>query len=404
MREVRTIRRGTYTTPVRGAKRFTRAAAIAMFCASVCSIGLALDARSTQDTSAISFGLQLHPSEYKYEDRVREAALESLTQYSDWLGAPPPAPVMLVSRAVPAVAAPEDLIVIDLPWRSADSTMEIEAAVASAIAMRYWPHDAAHAAFARGLSWYLQSRVVERLFNVRFARPGHSADGVRLFGGFVPIGFSTLVVSRWTDHLSRERGAVAFAALERYLGWPTLQGALAALAASMHDARLTPQHANAVISRAAGQDLTWFFATAFDSNAAVDYALGVLSSTSCPAQSCYRTSVTIVRRGAAFTGSSPPRVGPYESGTGVGVEVRFEDGQTAVARWDGLDPQRTFEFESPSVPVSARLDPEGALLLDATPLDHTWSRDRRSNVPIMKWTVRWMVWLQDALLAYAALV
>jgi hypothetical protein len=243
------------------------------------------------------------------------------------------------------------------------------------------------------------------MFNDRFARPGHSTDGIRLFGGFVPVAFPSLVASRWSDHLARERGALAFASLERYLGWPTLQGALAVLAASMHDARLTPRHANAVISRAAGQDLTWFFTTAFDPKSSVDYAVSQVVSTPCTGSPCHRTRVTLSRKSAgAFTGSSRERVGPYQAGGAIVVEVRFEDGQTATARWDGRDAHASFEFESAAKAVSARLDPEATLLLDPTPLDHTWSREPQSNVPVTKWVARWVVWLQNALMTYAALV
>lgn len=396
---------GRYTTAVPGGKRMTRAAAIAVICASVCSAGGALVARSVQGPETPGLEVRLHPSEQEYDERVRRTARASLELYEEWLGKIPGGPIELASREALGTASPQPhQVVVDLPWRTADSTMEVEAAVASAIALRYWPHAAADEAFARGLAWYLQSRVVEHVFNLTFARPGHSAEGLRLFGGFVPLGFPTLVMSRWSDQLARERGAVAFAALERYLRWPVLQGGLATLAASMNEAPLTPDHANQVLSRAAGQDLTWFFETSFAAAMPIDYALNVAGSTPCATPSCYRTSVTVLRNGAPFTGSSQPRVGPYDSGTAVGVEVRFGDGQTATARWDGRDARRTFEFESPSPAVSARLDPEGALLLDPTPLDHSWSAQPQTNVPITKWVARWMVWLQHAMLTYTALL
>jgi hypothetical protein len=164
-----------------------------------------------------------------------------------------------------------------------------------------------------------------------------------------------------------------------------------------------------VISAAAGQNLTWFFDVAFDPAVRIDYALTALTSErqpeGCVARDCFRTRVTVTRLGdGLFTGSTRATVGEYESGSGIGVRVVFEDGQSAVAWWDGRATQRIFEFEAPARAVFARLNPEGTLLLDATPLDHVRYLTPKTNVPLYKWVGRWLVWLQDALLTYAMLV
>jgi hypothetical protein len=354
--------------------------------------------------------IQLPASHARYRERIERAAVESLTQYEQWLGPPPAGPLTITTERPHSGIDGRRVVAIDVPWRTSDSMMEVEAQVAFAIAMVYWPQRAGDdVSIARGLSWYLQGRVVERLFNVAYARPGHSSDGLRFFGGYVPWGLPALRLSRWSDARRSDRGAAAFAALERYLGWPVLQGGLKTLAAAAPEARLVRSHVNAAISGAAGQDLTWFFDVAFDPAVRLDYAVTSLVSEpapdGCAGRGCFHTRVSAARLGdGLFTGSSLPPLGNFDSGGAIHICVAFEDGQHATARWDGRAAERVFEFESPARAVSVRMNPEGDLLLDATPLDHTRYITPQTNVPLGKWVGRWLVWLQDAVLTFTMLV
>jgi hypothetical protein len=381
--------------------------------------------------------IELAPTEQHYRARIEQSAVESSTQYRQWLGpSSHPAITFTTSVGSSGVDGAPNTIVLDLPWRTADPMMEVEAQVAYGLAMQYWPHDAGNASFVNGLSWYLQSHLVERLFNIGYARPGHSIDGVRLFGGFVPWGFESLRLSRWRGGLAWERfassvqprlwppgerrlprevnpsavrGALAFASLERYLGWPVLQGALRTLAGTMSQTRLTREHAAAVVGAAAGQDLTWFFDVAFDQTVLIDYAVTQLHSSdvseTCSSERCYRTGVTVVRLGKGlFTGTSHAPVAGYDAGQGMSILVDFGGGHTAMARWDGRAAERRFDFESTAPAASAQLNPDGTLLLDPTPLDHSRYTTSRNNTPMAKWVSRWVVWLQNAMLTCAMLV
>jgi hypothetical protein len=320
-------------------------------------------------------------------ERVETAAREALTSYERWLG-----------------PLEGDAIAIELPSqltsRAPQPFMEIESYVAYDIALRYWRTGSnAPAPIAKSLSWYLQSRVVERIFNNQYGVLAHSGDGVRAFGGFVPWPLPSLRLTRWTAGVTSvdahrrppdidatiERGAVAFAALERHLGWPALQGALQVLA-ERHSS-LSNDDVEAIISRATGQDLRWFFHAAFDPQVSLDYAIRAFATSSgrCDDAACYRTTVSVERRGTA----------EFKQ---LRLHVRFADGQEVTTAWDGRDATRTFSFESPASPIEAELDPDRALLLDVTPLDNVRAIESRTNVPIAKWVARWMVWLQDAML------
>jgi hypothetical protein len=375
--------------------------------------------------------------------RAQEAATEALRQFTMWLGPPPGRGVTIVQRVDgrPPQGAQATAIAIDVPWWSAPSAMEIEAAVAHGVARAYWPAEGASEGrlpVADALAWYLQSRIVDRVFNVRYFADAYNTESLRLFGGSVPWTFPTLRLSRWNGGLARDvflragaadigassrvqgrrlplgvspatvRGALAFASLERYLGWPTLQGALRVLAQQYRDQLLTQAVVAHAIGAAVGRDLEWFFAVAFDESRRLDYGLRSFvtePASPCAAPECHRTEVVVVRRGtAAFTGTSRTLVEPYEAGEGIVLDVAFEDGQVVTATWDGRAEEKRVAIDSPAPARVARLDPKGVLLLDVNTLDHLRRTSADTNVPVTKWLARWAVWLQNAMLTYTMLL
>jgi hypothetical protein len=414
------------------------AAAVRLQVASIVLVA-ALAASAPCAAQAIDAKIDLPNASVEDRARVSAAAYEALQQYGAWLG---PLPIRDLAigertqnRARDTLAT---TVAIEVPWWSAPSAMEVEAAVAYGIARAYWPtagagEDRVNAADA--LSWYLQARIVERLFNLRYFGEGYSSESLRLFGGSVPWDVPSLRLTRWRGGLARDvflhahgaggssrpqgrrlpsrvtaatvRGALAFAALERYLGWPTLQGALRVLAQQPRDRPIARADVVSTLSSAVGQDLAWFFDVAFDPSRPIDYTLASFTTrplSPCIDRNCYRTEVVMARLGSApFTGSSRVPAGAYEAGAGIVLEVDFEDGQSVTATWDGRTTEKTVIVESAAMARTARLDPAGVLLLDAHTLDHTRRLPGDTNVPVAKWTARWAVWLQNAMLAYTML-
>ena len=382
---------------------------------------IAVDARAQSTDVATPIVIEPAADLDRHRDRVMAAADRASAAYREWLG-PCPAP--------PRVR-------ISLPTWSAPRTMDVESQVAFAVARLWWPAlqgDRDARQLADGLSWYLQSRVVEDIYSTASFAAGHSDEGVRFFGGAWPWSFRVLSLDRWTAGLGRPellaqtrgrspwplparrpppgfddatpRVALAFGTVERLIGWPTLQGALRVLAASAAAGDMTGSDVVRTLSAAAGQDLAWIFTPALDPAQSFDYALESLSTVegSCGDRPCYTTRVVAARRGtAAFSGTSRLRAGEYQGGDALEVRVTFTDRQVVTVRWDGRDASRTFEFESPAPAVAAHLDPDRVLLLDRNYLDNTQVLDGATNVPVAKWIARWMVWLQDAALTYSAL-
>jgi hypothetical protein len=372
--------------------------------------------RAQSPPSGSIIQISLSPSHEHYRRRIENAANESLARFSEWLGPLPPETIVIADRPdAPSITTP----VLELPWRPAPATMDVESQVSYGMAQLWWDHrtgDDEDWAAISGVSWYLQSRVVERLYDFAFLNPGHSSEAVGFFGAAVPWQFPLLRMSRWTSGLGRFehlrgdarrvwpaqarwlpvgpdaiRIALAFGSLERSVGWPALQGALFEW---VHRGRLTSLSSAGlfeVIGAAIGQDVSELFELARDDTKVVDYAVGVLSSVSCPTGRCVTTKVTTERAGNASV--------PQE----IDVTAEFADGQQVDARWDGRAASKDFEFESPVPPVAVHLDPKRIVLLDTNWLNNDRLVSSRTNVPIRKWVARWVVWLQDASLSYASL-
>ena len=402
---------------MRRAARSNRALGLVMAIAITSGEFVSLTAQAPPPASIVE--IRLSPSNEHYRRRIENAANESLARFAEWLGPIPSQRVVISDRADEQIAT---LIMLDLPWRPAPVTLDVESQVSYGLARMWWTsrtEDGNDGPLIAGVAWYLQGRLVERLYDFAFLNPGHSSEAVRFFGGAVPWQFPLLRMTRWTSGLGRFdylrddarsvwpmparrlpvglgwepiRIALAFGTIERQAGWPALQGALVEWA---RQGRLFPglssNNITELIGAAIGQDVSRLFEVARDRTKAIDYAVDALSSASCPTGKCVVTKVTAARVG----NTSIPQ--------DVELRAEFADRQQVDVRWDGRTESKDFEFESPVPPVGVHLDPNRIVLLDTNWLNNDRLVTSRTNVPIRKWVARWVVWLQDASLSYASL-
>ena len=104
----------------------------------------------------------------------------------------------------------------------------------------------------------------------------------------------------------------------------------------------------------------------------------------------YRTTVVARRREA---GQFP-----------VDVLVTFTNGEQARETWDGLARWQVFTFDRPVRATSVQVDPERVLLLDTNYTNNSKVLESAGGAAAGKWSLRWMVWLQDLLMTYAFFV
>ena len=67
------------------------------------------------------------------------------------------------------------------------------------------------------------------------------------------------------------------------------------------------------------------------------------------------------------------------------------------ARW------QRYTFDRASRAVSAQVDPDRVLLLDVNYTNNSKTLEPQSARAAATWSLAWLIWLQDALLAWAAL-
>lgn len=365
--------------------------------------------------------------------RYLRAAIRSLALLTPWLGPYPRASLTMVDPPwhSATTAEPSTVVLARTPWWSSPTAMAPELAAARGIARRYWSEAVNTGAlplwFVDGLVEYTARRVVIPLFQGDNLEPGYAMLEQRYFGGLVPRFVRVRLLPEADGeplpaYRANRRAEVAgpsspaearrlaaktvltLNTLERWVGQPVFDGVLAEFARSFRAGRPTVDDFARVASAATGQDLSWLFAQTFGGSAVFDYAVTELTSVPDLAGG-FTTSVVAARLGdGLFTGSSAPRVGPFESGRGLTILVSFEDGARAVEHWDGRDTRKTFAYRGPSRAVSATIDPDRALLLDVNQTNNSRTLAPPTATAATRWAARWMTWLEHALLNYSFFV
>jgi len=280
---------------------------------------------------------------------------------------------------------------------------------------------------------------------------------LRFFGGFVPWVIDDIRLSRATDgnrlsgyrdnaeadaqatptfqywpgtatFITYNKTALWLHTLERNLGWPVLQRIMSTYFERWKFRHPQPADFFAVVNEVSGRDMTSFFDQAYRSSNVFDYGVQTFTSTrvrlppsASPAGSVrsrrtdepvllgrvaerpdsggggpdttydgYRTTVVVRRFGEAIFP--------------VDVVTTFRDGQRVTERWDGRDRRAIYTYDRPSEGLKVEVDPERVLLLDVNYTNNSATTEPRAAEASLKWSLKWLVWLQDLMLTYAFFV
>jgi peptidase M1-like protein len=369
----------------------------------------------------VDMRLLIQPEHARQADRHFEATRAALKYYGEWYGAYPYGHITIIDPSYQSgaggmeyptlftagtrlfapehVGDPEDVAIHEAGhqfWYGIVGTNEFEDA---------WMDE--------GINTFSEARVMGT-----WAAPTHF--GQRYFGGFVPFVFRDIVTDRenvW-DRLAGYRrapkddvqstptyryypasgGAITYNktalwlnTMERWLGWPTMQRIMSTYFSRWKFRHPKPQDFFAVASEVSGRDLNGYFDQVYRSSNVFDYGIQELRSDKDGDK--YRTLAVVRRYGEA---TFP-----------IDVRVTFADGQQAVEHWDGLDRWRLFTYERAKPAVSAEADPEHVLLLDVNRTNNSRTLeplDASGPKAATKWSLKWMVWLQDCLMSWNLLV
>jgi Peptidase family M1 domain len=382
----------------------------------------------------VAMRLLLQPEHTAQATRHFTATRATLKHYGEWYGPYPYANITIIDPAwqsgaggmeypmlftagtrliVPRrVAQPEGVTVHEAGhqfWYGIVATNEFE-----------------HAWLDEGLNTFSTARVLDQFFGPQYYSK-------RYFGGFIPWTFPDLRLSREVDGnrlagyrmaarsdvqatpswrywpgtggaITYNKTALWLYTLERRLGWEKLQRILSTFFDRYAFQHPQPQDFFAVANEVSGTDLTPFFDQVYRSASVFDYGVDLLESErvtdrgyfgetgkqtfSANQQSSaqYRTTLVVRRFG---DGILP-----------VDVRIVFENNEDLLLQWDGRDTWKLFQIDRPVRAVSAHVDPDRTLLLDVNYTNNSRSLTPKTELAARKWSLVWLIWLQDHLLTY----
>lgn len=206
--------------------------------------------------------------------------------------------------------------------------------------------------------------------------------------------------------------ALMLATLEGYLGDELFTSILRTYAQRYRFKHPRPEDFVRTVNELAPENMDWFFGQLFTGSGIMDYAVTSVSSRAVPAPEGYFGSGEQMRYKKPGEKEKPSSQ-LYESEVlvqrlgdvrfPVELQVRFEDGESVTEKWDGNDLWRRFRYVRPAQVMSAEVDPSHKVLLDVNFTNNSRFRQPESGAAL-KWTVRWLGWLQHLLEVFAFFV
>ncbi|MEO8260012.1 MAG: M1 family metallopeptidase [Acidobacteriota bacterium] len=365
----------------------------------------------------VEMRLLIQPEHAAQAERHFDATRNTLKHYGEWFGAYPYGHITIVDPAYQSEADGMEyptLFTAGTRWLVVPRNLTPESVTIHEAGHQWWYAMVGSNEFEdgwmdEGLNTFSTARVEAAAYD-----PNYLA--LRYFGGFVPYLLRDIVLKRETDRnrlgLYRAlpktdaqsapsyatfpsraaRNAISYAktalwlnTLERQIGWPALQRVMSVYFERWRFKHPKPADFFAVVTEVTGQEMGGFFDQVYRSSDTFDYAVQGLSSTA--EQGRFRTSVVVRRNGEAILP--------------VDVLVTFADGEKVLEHWSGRDRWKAFTYDRPSRAAAAAVDPGRVLLLDTNYTNNSRTLTPRGPEAATKWSLKWMVWLQDLLLTWA---
>jgi Peptidase family M1 domain len=387
----------------------------------------------------VTMRLLLQPEHRGQEDRHFAATAAALKYYGEWFGAYPYPQITIVDPAWQSGSGGMEyptLFTAGTRWLAPRSSSTPEGVTVHEAGHQFWygivaNNEVTSAWMDEGLNTFSEARVLDEAF-----RPDYHVQ--RFFGGFIPWQYRDIPLSRATDgnllndyrraatrdapatpsylywpgthaEITYAKTALWLHTLERMLGWERLRQALTTY---FHRYRFKhPQPADffATLNEETREDLNWFFEEAYGSANVFDYAAERLETSAIGSRGFVEASQSAPLTFQETTDETKFRTTVVVRRIGdarfpVDVLVTFENGEQARERWDGQARWQTYFYEKPTRAVSVQVDPDRVLLLDANYTNNSITLRPKSREAADRWTLKWVVWLQDLLMDYAFFV
>ena len=391
------------------------------------------------DLPGVELRLLLQPEHSGQAERHFEATRNTLTHYGEWFGAYPYDHLTIVDPAWQSGSAGMEyptFFTAGADWLAPADVSTPEGVTVHEAGHQFWygvvgNNEFEHAWLDEGLNTFATARVLDETFTPHHRR-------TRLFGEFVPWVFRDIPWSRAVDGnrltgyrreartdaqatptfqrwpgtartIAYNKTALWLHTLERYLGWPVLQRGMAAFYDRWRFDHPSPGDFFEAINSASDEDLTWFFDQVHGTTNVFDYGVQSLTSrrvggrgfteaegdgepvfADTPTDGGFDTTVVVRRYGE---GVFP-----------VDLVTEFADGERVTERWDGAARWTVFRYERDARATRAFVDPERVLLLDTNYTNNSRTLAPQADAAATKWSLTWLVWLQDVLLTYGVFI
>ncbi|HEY7055431.1 MAG TPA: M1 family metallopeptidase [Vicinamibacterales bacterium] len=361
----------------------------------------------------------LQQPEHEGQERRHFAATRAtLRYYGEWFGPYPYGHITIVDPAWQSGTGGMEyptLFTAGTRWLAPEGGLQPEGVTVHEAGHQFWygivaTNEFENAWMDEGFNTFSTARVIEQQF-----QPNYYVQ--RYFGAFVPWVFRSLPQSREVDgdrlagyranarqdvqstptfrywpgssgSITYNKTALWMHTLERQLGWPVLQRVLSTYFQRYAFKHPRPQDFFDVANEVSGQDLSWYFDQVYRGSQTFDYGVDFFRSESSPEG--FHTTLVARRYG---DGVFP-----------VTVRVTYADGQQTTWSWDGRDRWKMFKADGRAEAVSAEVDPERVLLLDVNRTNNSMSLHPHTGSVTARWSLTWLVWLQDQLLTYGFFV
>ena len=385
----------------------------------------------------VDIRLLLQPEHAGQADRHFEATRATLKYYGEWFGAYPYNHLTIVDPAWQSGSGGMEyptLFTAGSSWLAPQDVSRPEGVTVHEAGHQFWygvvgNNEFEHAWLDEGVNTFSTARTLDEFFSPSYA-------STRFFGGFVPWVFRDIHWSRATDgnrlsgyrsnarmdpqatptfrywpgsasSITYNKTALWLHTLERHLGWPVLQRALARFYERWQFDHPEPQDFFDAINETSGTDLTWFFDQVHGDSVVFDYGLAQLTSRPTEGRGFFDGDGRLAFIDKTTEGLIETTVVVRRYGDGVfpvDVVVEFDDGQIVREQWDGSAQWTVFRYERSARVTRASVDPNRVLLLDVNYTNNSRTMTPRATAAATKWSLKWMVWLQDLLLTYGFFV
>jgi Peptidase family M1 domain len=367
---------------------------------------------------AVDMRLLIQPEHARQADRHFEATRAALKYYGEWYGAYPYGHITIIDPAYRSGAGGMEyptLFTAGTRLFAPEHVEDPEDVAVHEAGHQFWygivgNNEFEDAWMDEGFNTFSEARVMGT-----WGAPAYLSQ--RYFGGFVPYVFKDIVMNRETDwnrftgyrraakndvqstpsfrYYAASSGvptynktALWLNTMERWLGWPTLQQIMSTHFSRWKFKHPKPQDFFDIANEVSGRDLSGYFDQVYRSSDAFDY--GIQDFRSDKDGDKYRTLVVVRRYGEAIFP--------------VDVRVTFTDGKQVTEHWDGKDRWHLYTYSWAQRAVTAQADPDRVLLLDVNLTNNSKALaplDRFGPKAATKWSLKWMVWLQDCLLTWS---